>query len=179
MADLSAEEVERFGADYAAGVRHVKDLATELRISFKTAYALVRKLNLPLRRETARRERIADAIGPAGLPSSGEAGGPDMQAVAKALERRLVEHLLDLQMKAASATGVRAASLARAIADGSRALKSIRDWVGQLANEDGSADDESAPRSLEELRDELRRHLERIRSEERGSPELHGDADAP
>ena len=171
--DLAPAEVERFRADYEDGALPMRDITAGLCISTGGAYQLVARLNLVRRQVAARRARAASAVTQLPVPADAPV---DLATAARALERQLVEQLLILQRRAAEAPSSRAEALSKAIANQTRALKSVRDWTGTLT-EESKDDDGSPPRDLGELRDELRRHLERIRAEERGSRGLRGEAE--
>ena len=109
-----------------------------------------------------------------GEPAGGTAR-PGSDDLAARLRRLLAHRVAMLERELVAAEGVDAEKNARALALNVRTLAVLD---GLLARPDGDAttdDDEGPPRSLAELRDELRRHLERIASER--DRELRGEPD--
>lgn len=111
---------------------------------------------------------VSDEVGPdPALPGSDD--------LASRLRRLLAHRVALLERELVAAEGVDSEKNARALALNVRTLAVLD---GLLARPDGDAttdDDEGPPRSLAELRDELRRHLERIADERDG--ELRGEPD--
>lgn len=103
----------------------------------------------------------------------------DRAALASDMERVVADRIAALKRDAASGRDRDGERTAREIAHYTRSLTTLRGYRGTLPRDDaGRAPDGDPPRDLGELRDELRRHLERIWEEER-SCRLPGEPDAP
>ncbi len=103
----------------------------------------------------------------------------DRAALASDMERFVADRIAALKQAAASGRDQDGERTAREIAHYTRSLTTLRGYRGTLPGDDAAgAPDGAPPRDLGELRDELRRHLERIWSEERTS-RLRGEPDAP
>lgn len=102
----------------------------------------------------------------------------DRAALASDMERVVADRIAALKRDAASGRDRDGERTAREIAHYTRSLTTLRGYRGTLPRDAGRAPDGDPPRDLGELRDELRRHLERIWEEER-SRRLPGEPDAP
>lgn len=106
---------------------------------------------------------------------------PDGTPLQVRLELLVAHRIEALEIEAASSRAIDPDANARAIAANARTLALLR-RLPPAPKEEVATDDEP-PRSLAALRDELRRHLERIAEEERagslpGGPDATGDREA-
>ena len=102
----------------------------------------------------------------------------DRAALASDMERFVADRIAALKQDAASGRDQDGERTAREIAHYTRSLTTLRGYRGTLPGDDAlGAPDGAPPRDLGELRDELRRHLERIWEEERAR-RLRGAPDA-
>lgn len=103
----------------------------------------------------------------------------DRAALASDMERVVADRIAALRRDSAAGRDRDGERMAREIAHYTRSLTTLRGYRGTLPRDAaGRAPDGDPPRDLGELRDELRRHLERIWEEER-SRGLPGEPDAP
>lgn len=103
----------------------------------------------------------------------------DRVALASDMERVVADRIAALKRDAASGRRRDGERTAREIAHYTRSLTTLRGYRGTLPRDDAAgAPGGDPPRDLGELRDELRRHLERIWEEERAS-RLRGRPDRP
>ncbi len=102
----------------------------------------------------------------------------DRAALASDMERFVADRIAALKQDAATGRDRDGERTAREIAHYTRSLTTLRGYRGTLPRDDArGAPDGAPPRDLGELRDELRRHLERIWAEER-TARLRGAPDA-
>lgn len=140
--------------------------------------------NIPTWGWTHRRPELTrDGLARGGVPVAPLPPPDEDASLRERLERLLAHRIGALEAAASSRRPAAAEANARALAVNTRTLALLRRLPAEV-DENGAADDEPPPRTLAELRDELRRHLERIAGEERSRrlrertqpPRMRGDA---
>ena len=124
-----------------------------------------RKADAPARLAPPRRRTVSPSAPAAAFRRS--AGGPiDRVAVGQSMERFIAGRIAAYE--ASSGEDSEPERTARTVSHYARALGLVRGYLREL-EEERRRDDEPPARSLSELRDELRRHLERIWDEGRNA----------
>jgi hypothetical protein len=121
-------------------------------LSAATFYGMRERLGWP------RRSDVVPRRGPAFAPRR----RPGRAPIGQRLERMVVRRMELIEEEAASGVAVDPERASRALATLAKTLKSARD-LGSTPGGEGRVDEPERP--LAELRDELLRHLERIRAE--------------
>lgn len=165
---LKPAEVESARLGYADGSRTVAEVATSLGVFDSTVYALAKRFGWPPRRTAP-----PGWAGAGGSPGATLPAG-DLSGQLAKLERIAASAVSGLETALASGTATDPERAARALAIHVRTLAGLQKLVAGREGE--PAHDEPPPRTLSELRDELRGHLERLRLEERDR-EFHGGAE--
>ena len=168
---LNPATLARMQLGYADLDTPVAVTAERLGVSEASVYRIARELGWQSRREArldGRRAAAASAV-------RGH-GRSDESDPLSSIARLTPQHVAAVDRALASGNAANLERHARALATHVRTLASMQKLQAGRA-EEPEPDDEPPPRSLNELRDELRRHLERIRVEQR-ERRLCGDPDA-
>jgi hypothetical protein len=153
---LLASQVEQIRLDYTDPERSVQQTADAAGVATSTVRALARQRGWERRRDFGiGSDQIAQPI------RQGQGLGVQLATLERATSRSVLA--LDRALAAGKAADPERA--ARALASHVRTLGSIQKLQAACA-EEPERDDETPPRTLAELRDELRRHLERISEED-------------
>ncbi len=155
---LLPSQIERIRLDYTDPERSVQQAADAAGVATSTVRALAKRYGW------VRRRNFGDAAGgvPA-LPGPGQV----LAAQFATLERVASRSIFALESALASGEAADPERAARALATHVRTLGGLQK-LQATGVEEPQTDDEPPPRSLGELRDELRRHLERISLEDEG-----------
>jgi hypothetical protein len=157
-----------------AGERTIASVLAEFGVSRSTFYRRLPRTDGPVRA----RPDPALLAGRGSAPvEESEAGPVDLAALAARMARLIARTMGALERKVGAGQAGDPEKAARALALHARMLSELRKLESGKEEGPGGDDDEPPPRSLGELRDELRGHLERIREEER-SRSLPGGSDA-
>jgi hypothetical protein len=162
--------IEQIRLGYADLDTTLDETADRLGINRGTIVNLARKCGWPKRRAAS--AALRRPASPTPEPNEREGANQDPLALLDRISARAIASL-DADLSAGRSPDPERA--ARAVSIHVRTQQSLKKLQDARA-EEPQVDDEPPPRSLSELRDELRRHLERIRSERR-SRELRGHAE--
>jgi hypothetical protein len=162
---LLPSQIEQIRLDYTDPERTVQEAADAAGVATSTVRALAKQRGWPRRRSFGAAQTRTAPPGP----------GQVLAGQVATLERVASRSIFALERTLASGEVADPERAARALATHVRTLGTLRKLRDEHLEEPPS-DDEPPPRTLAELRDELRSHLGRIRSE-RGTRELSGEAD--
>jgi hypothetical protein len=163
---LLTSEIERIRLDYTDPERTVQETADAASVATSTVRALAKKHGW------ARRRIFGRGDVDAGQPDGGQSA---LDAQLASLERVASRSIFGLERSLARGEASDPERSARALATNVRTYAEIQKLKAARPKEPETHDG-PPPRTLAELRDELRRHLERVQEEE-WSRELRGDAE--
>lgn len=104
------------------------------------------------------------------MAAAGVAGAePDRRAMGRAMERFIADRIAAFEADAAAGRDRDPERTARTVSHYARALSLVRGYLVQIEKDQPVDAAERPPRSLSELRDELRRHLDRLWDEDRSA----------
>ena len=160
---IGPDEIELGRIGYCDLARDPHEVAAALEIHISTLYSWARKYRWPPRRIRRQSGIRPDFVlpDPAGIASAGVAG-----QLAR-LERLASQSIAALEGAAASGQATDPERVARALATHVRTQAQLNKLQSERHEEPADAD-EPPPRTLAELRDELREHFARIQDEEEG-----------
>ena len=163
---LLPSQIEQIRLDYTDPERTVQEAAVAAGVATSTITALARQRGWPRRRN----------FGGAGGRAAPHGAGQVLAGQVATLERVASRSIFALERSLASGEAPDPERAARALSTHVRTLGSLHKLRHERV-EELEPDDEPPPRSLAELRDELRRHLERIseEDEEESDPALPGE----
>jgi hypothetical protein len=162
---LLPSQIEQIRLDYTDPERSVQEAADAAGLATSTVRSLAKQRGWP------RRRTFGEAETRAAPPRPGQV----LAGQVAILERVASRSIFALERELASGEAVDPERAARALATQVRTLGSLQKLHDEHVEEPQS-DDEPPPRTLAELRDELRRHLERIseEDEEESNPSIPG-----
>jgi hypothetical protein len=169
---LNPATLRRMQLGYADLDTPVAVTAKRLGVAEATMYRTARQCRWKSRREARLEGRRAAAAGAVLEAARSEPSDP-----LASIARLTPQHVAAVDRALASGNAADLERHARALATHVRTLASMQKMQAARP-EEPEPDDEPPPRSLAELRDELRRHLERVQAEEWSDRELCGDPDA-
>ncbi|WP_246736121.1 hypothetical protein [Enterovirga aerilata] len=163
--------IEKIRLGYADLDTPLDETAAKLGVHRGTIVRLAQRCGWPKRREASAALRRPPA-------KTDEADELDPSGQLARLNRISARTIAGLDAELSAGETKDPERTARALATHVRTLGSLKKLQAERSQEP-EADDEPPPRTLAELRDELRRHLERICEEEEDDcdPDLRGDAE--